>query len=80
MCLCGAQQHKVRFAMPTRNIPEASKIQVPLYSGHAPLLPMVSTLEMFHCIPVCIDFCDKCQVIAKSMHFYQLITFHTVDL
>ena len=28
---------------------------------------MVSTLEMFHCIPVCIDFCDKCQVIAKSI-------------
>ena len=24
--LCGAQQHEVRFAMPTRNILEASKI------------------------------------------------------
>ena len=32
------------------NIPEASEIQTPLYSGHAVVVLMVSALEGFHCI------------------------------
>ena len=36
---------QVRNAMPTRNRP----IQIPLYSGHTAVVPVVSALEGFHC-------------------------------
>ena len=36
--------------MPTRNMPEASKIRTPPYSGHIVVAPMVSASEGLHCI------------------------------
>ena len=35
--------------MPTENIPEASEIRTPPYSGHTVAVSMVSALEGFHC-------------------------------
>ena len=49
----------------SRNIPKASKIQTPLYSGHAAVVPMVSGLEGLHCshfmLPNC--FLIKCNAL-----------------
>ena len=42
---------QVYSAMPTRSIPEAPKLQMPLYSRHTAVAPMVSTSQRgFHCI------------------------------
>ena len=42
---------QVHSAMPTRSIPEAPKLQMPPYSRHAAVAPMVSTSQrVFHCI------------------------------
>ena len=44
-----AQGLWMRFTYYHGSTPEASEIQMPLYSGHTAMVSMVSALERFHC-------------------------------